>query len=50
MITIAIPALVAVFGLLVYALSVHKSVGLVVMGCGLLVAVYMVAGHVAHWG
>ena len=41
-ITIAVPALVALVGLLIYALTAHKQVGLVVMGCGLLVAVYLV--------
>ena len=50
MITIAVPALVALVGLLIYALTAHKQVGLVVMGCGLLVAVYLVAGHVTRLG
>ena len=49
-ITIAVPALVALVGLLIYALTAHKQVGLVVMGCGLLVAVYIVAGHVTRLG
>ncbi len=50
MITIAIPALVALVGLLVYALSAHKQVGLIAFACGLLVCVYLVAGHVTHFG
>ncbi len=50
MITIAVPALIALVGLLVYALSTHKQIGLVMFGCGLLVAVYLVAGHVTRFG
>ena len=50
MITIAVPALVALVGLLIYALTPHRSIGLVVLGCGLLVAVYMVAGRVTRLG
>ncbi len=51
MIVIAtIPALVALIGLLVYALTTHKTAGLVVMGCGLVVVVYVLAGHVVRLG
>jgi hypothetical protein len=48
MIVIAIPALVALAGLLIYALTAHKQVGLVVLACGLLVAVYLVSGRVTR--
>lgn len=48
MITIAIPALVALIGLLVYALTAHKTLGLIAFACGLLVTVYLLAGHVTR--
>jgi hypothetical protein len=49
-IVIAIPALFALAGLLIYALTAHKHLGLVVMGCGLLVAVYLLSGRVTRLG
>lgn len=50
MITIAVPALVALVGLLTYALTAHKQIGIVTFACGLLVTVYLVAGHVTRFG
>ena len=51
MIVIAtIPALVALLGLLIYALTSHKIAGLVVMGCGLVVVMYVLSGHVVRLG
>ncbi len=50
MITIALPALIALVGLLVYALSAHKQIGVVTFGCGLLVVAYLLAQHVTRLG
>ncbi|GAC1529102.1 MAG: hypothetical protein NVS2B6_17190 [Thermoleophilaceae bacterium] len=43
-----LPALVALVGLLIYALTSHKQLGLVVLGCGLVVVMYVLSGHVVR--
>jgi hypothetical protein len=51
MVQITIPALVAVVGLLVYALSTNAKVaelGRIAFFCGLFVAVWVVAGDRVH--
>ncbi len=47
-ITAGLPLAVLIGGLLVYGLTSHKTLGLIAFGCGLLVCVYMVAGHVVR--
>lgn len=48
MMIFTVPAIAVVVGLLVYGLSSHKQLGLIVFGCGLLVLVYLLAGHVVR--
>ncbi len=44
-----VPWLFALIGLLVYALTTHKSVGLILLGCGTLVGLMSVAQHVVKF-
>ncbi len=45
-----IPFIVMVLGILIYALTSHKTAGLVVMGCGLVVLMYVLSTHVVTIG
>ena len=52
MVIAIVPALVAVLGVLVYALASGKAsqIGLYCFGAGLLVTLFVVARHVVHLG
>lgn len=49
MMSVALPALCALVGLLVYGLTAHKQIGAIMFGCGLVVVVYLTAGHTVHF-
>jgi len=40
-----LPVLAIIIGLLIYGLTTHKTMGLIIFGCGLLVALWMVGAQ-----